>query len=186
MDGKPQEMGLVVWCYYPGNGDYFYITERIGDQVNGHQFRGSFKADMSLCEDPDVDKSKTVAQCFDRSNLYGNGIDQVKLYGFNAIVRKNPAYWTPGNGAPRRADAVITPYTDGVESTPAYIVYPLNAGAESTGTVTSVAELASSRVVESVRYYNIMGMESEQPFEGINIVVTRYSDGSSSTAKVLR
>ena len=88
------------------------------------------------------------------------------------------------NGAPRRVD--VAPYYDGTETNPAYIVYPLNAGAKSTGTVTSVAELASSRVVESVRYYNIMGMESEQPFEGINIVVTRYSDGSSSTAKVLR
>ena len=31
-----------------------------------------------------------------------------------------------------------------------------------------------------------MGMESETPFEGVNIVVTRYSDGSSSTYKVLR
>lgn len=185
MDGKPQEMGLVVWCYYPGNGDYFYIPARVGDQVNGHQFHGSFKADMSLCEDPNVDKSKTVAQCFDRSNLGGNGIDQVKLYGFNAIVRKNPAYNSgSSNGAPRRVD--VAPYYDGTETNPAYIVYPLNAGAKSTGTVTSVAELASSRVVESVRYYNIMGMESEQPFEGINIVVTRYSDGSSSTAKVLR
>lgn len=185
MDGKPQEMGLVVWCYYPGNGDYFYIPARVGDQVNGHQFHGSFKADMSLCEDPNVDKSKTVAQCFDRSNLDGNGIDQVKLYGFNAIVRKNPAYNSgSSNGAPRRVD--VAPYYEGTETNPAYIVYPLNAGAKSTGTVTSVAELASSRVVESVRYYNIMGMESEQPFEGINIVVTRYSDGSSSTAKVLR
>ena len=188
MDGKPQEMGLVVWCYYPGNGDYFYIPERIGDQVNGHQFHGSFKADMSLCEDPDVSTANgggAIVNCFAPSNADGNGIDQVKLYGFNAIVRKNPAYNSgSSNGAPRRVD--VAPYYEGTETNPAYIVYPLNAGAKSTGTVTSVAELASSRVVESVRYYNIMGMESEQPFEGINIVVTRYSDGSSSTAKVLR
>lgn len=188
MDGKPQEMGLVVWCYYPGDGDYFYITERIGDQVNGHQFHGSFKADMSLCEDPDVSTANgggAIVNCFAPSNADGNGIDQVKLYGFNAIVRKNPAYNSgSSNGAPRRVD--VAPYYEGTETNPAYIVYPLNAGAKSTGTVTSVAELASSRVVESVRYYNIMGMESEQPFEGINIVVTRYSDGSSSTAKVLR
>lgn len=188
MDGKPQEMGLVVWCYYPGNGDYFYIPARVGDQVNGHQFRGSFKADMSLCEDPDVSTANgggAIVNCFAPSNADGNGIDQVKLYGFNAIVRKNPAYNSgSSNGAPRRVD--VAPYYEGTETNPAYIVYPLNAGAKSTGTVTSVAELASSRVVESVRYYNIMGMESEQPFEGINIVVTRYSDGSSSTAKVLR
>jgi hypothetical protein len=31
-----------------------------------------------------------------------------------------------------------------------------------------------------------MGMGSGQPFQGFNIVVTRYSDGSISTVKVMR
>ena len=42
------------------------------------------------------------------------------------------------------------------------------------------------KVVANVRYYNIMGQESKAPFEGINIVVTRYTDGTTSTAKILR
>jgi hypothetical protein len=37
-----------------------------------------------------------------------------------------------------------------------------------------------------VRYYNLMGVESEKPFEGINIVVTRYADGSVSSSKIMR
>lgn len=44
----------------------------------------------------------------------------------------------------------------------------------------------NGKTIKSVRYYNMMGMESETPFEGINIVVTYYSDGTRSTAKVLR
>ena len=31
-----------------------------------------------------------------------------------------------------------------------------------------------------------MGMDSKTPFEGINIVVTRYTDGSTSTYKVMK
>ena len=194
MDGKPQEMGMVVWCYYPGSGDYFYIPERAGDQVNGHRFHGNFKADMSLCEDANVSTQhgSTVESCYpNASNKLGNDIEQVALYGFNAIVRKNPAYnWTGRNGAPRRVDVV--PYEDGMEKDadgnlrPAFIIYPINAAANATGTVTAVAEFTADKAVESVRYYNIMGMESKKPFEGINIVVTRYTDGSTSTTKILR
>ena len=194
MDGKPQEMGMVVWCYYPGSGDYFYIPERAGDQVNGHRFHGNFKADMSLCEDANVSTQhgSTVKSCYpNASNDLGNDIEQVALYGFNAIIRKNPAYnWTGRNGAPRRVDVV--PYEDGMEKDadgnlrPAFIIYPINAAANATGTVTAVAEFTTDKAVESVRYYNIMGMESKTPFEGINIVVTRYTDGSTSTTKILR
>ena len=40
--------------------------------------------------------------------------------------------------------------------------------------------------VVDVTYYNMQGMQSSKPFDGINIVVTRYSNGSVSTTKVLR
>ena len=40
-------------------------------------------------------------------------------------------------------------------------------------------------VVET-KYYNAAGVESDVPFKGVNIMVTRYSDGSTSTVKVLK
>ena len=185
MDGKPQEFAMVVWAYYPGNGDYFYAPMQVNDQVNGHNFNGIFKADMSLCEDILITHESAVMDCFDASNENGNSIDNVKMYGFNAIVRKNPAYWTPNaNGAPRRVD--VAPNTDGMETIPAYIVYPLNAGENANGTVTDVTEVNVEKKVVNVRYFNVMGMESEQPFDGINIIVTSYSDGSRSAIKVLK
>jgi len=33
-------------------------------------------------------------------------------------------------------------------------------------------------------YYNVMGQQSSKPFDGINIVVKRYSDGTTSSTKV--
>ena len=35
-------------------------------------------------------------------------------------------------------------------------------------------------------YYNAQGIESDKPFDGVNIVITRYSDGSSRTAKIVK
>lgn len=40
--------------------------------------------------------------------------------------------------------------------------------------------------VASVKYYNAAGVESDKPFQGVNIVVTRYSDGSTTTTKILK
>lgn len=40
--------------------------------------------------------------------------------------------------------------------------------------------------IVSVTYYNAQGMKSDKPFDGINIIVTRYSDGTATTTKVMR
>ena len=51
---------------------------------------------------------------------------------------------------------------------------------------TSVEELDAARTVSSVVYYNLAGQQSAQPVSGVNIVVTTYSDGSTTTAKVIK
>ena len=47
-------------------------------------------------------------------------------------------------------------------------------------------EDVTNKTVAGVKYYNLMGVESNEPFNGVNIVVTRYTDGSISTSKVLK
>ncbi len=183
MDAKPQEFCKVVWAYMIGTDDnYFVAPMQEGDDINGLNFNGSFLADMSLCEEAEITCETQARNCFDPSNAQQYGNEQA-LYSFNAIVRKNPTspVWSGTSNAPRH----IQPKSDGKETVPAYIVYPLNAGANSE-IITAVRELSTDKTIDSVRYFNIMGMESEQPFHGINIVVTRYTDGTTSTAKVLR
>lgn len=51
---------------------------------------------------------------------------------------------------------------------------------------TAISTIAGIAQVESVRYYNVAGIESEKPFAGMNIVVTRYSDGTTTTTKVVK
>ena len=185
MDAKPQEYCKVVWAYFEDNSNYFVAPEREGDLINGLRLHGSFLADMSLCEDQSVTAERTAQDVFAASNS-GSGNTSV-LYGFRAIVRKNsnsPAWSGGSNGAPSR----IAPFSDGMETPqPAYIVYPLE-GQNSSENVTGVEELlnVNTKTVVSVHYYNMMGMESRTPFDGINVVVTRYSDGSTSTLKVIK
>jgi len=40
--------------------------------------------------------------------------------------------------------------------------------------------------IESQTYYNALGMKSNRPFDGVNIIVTRYTDGTVTTTKVIR
>lgn len=44
----------------------------------------------------------------------------------------------------------------------------------------------TGKAVAGVKYYNIAGVESDRPFQGVNIEVTRYTDGSKSTRKILK
>ena len=50
---------------------------------------------------------------------------------------------------------------------------------------TAIENLNADQVV-GVTYYNPAGIESSTPFKGVNIVVTRYSDGSTTTTKILK
>ena len=51
---------------------------------------------------------------------------------------------------------------------------------------TAVEEIAAGKTVASVAYYNLAGQQSRQPVDGVNIIVTTYTDGTRSTAKVVK
>lgn len=51
---------------------------------------------------------------------------------------------------------------------------------------TAVNDLNSAKAVSSVKYVNVAGAESNVPFDGVNIMVTTYADGTTQTAKVIK
>ena len=51
---------------------------------------------------------------------------------------------------------------------------------------TAINDVNADKAVKSVRYYNVAGCESNVPFNGLNIVVKTYADGTTSTAKVIK
>lgn len=52
--------------------------------------------------------------------------------------------------------------------------------------LTAVDEIDATKTVASVAYYNLSGQQSAQPVDGVNIVVTTYTDGTRTTAKVIK
>ena len=52
-------------------------------------------------------------------------------------------------------------------------------------TITAVEDVNADKAVAGVKYVNMAGMTSDKPFDGVNIVMTSYTDGTTSTAKVI-
>ena len=52
-------------------------------------------------------------------------------------------------------------------------------------TVTGI-EAIDGKAVASVRYINVAGMSSDKAFDGVNIVVTTYTDGTKAVTKVVK
>ncbi len=155
---KANEYANVVWAVYNSNDGAFYLPTPQGS-ANAQEFKAAFKVDYSL-------NSNNAPQLTDG-----------KLYSFEALVKEVAT--TEAKSAPRKAayDATVAPSTK-------FVVYPLNLDADKVAT--GVNDVNSTKEVKGVSYFNMMGVESAQPFDGVNIMVTTYTDGTSSAAKVLR
>ena len=164
---KPMEPALVEWLIWDGNQFVTPPKASYGtNSWNQANLKGSFDVNFDYIESGEI-----------------SSIEQLTAnYGYSmpsAIVRLN----TPspnGNQAPRRAG-----------ETTKYVVYPLviednGSRIYDDGVITDVARVVGQREVTSTEYYNVAGIRSDRPWQGVNIVVMRYSDGTTSASKMLR
>ena len=88
-------------------------------------------------------------------------------YNFKAIIRKTASGLRDVNGGN-------------------YEVYPLDLdeGIDPATAINSIT--AGNGEVKSVKYVNVAGMVSDTPFQGVNIVVTEYTDGTRTATKMLK
>lgn len=63
------------------------------------------------------------------------------------------------------------------------LILPLEAGVSKD--LSGVEAVNAGKTVVGVTYYNVAGMAADKPFDGVNIVETRFSDGSRAVVKVL-
>lgn len=154
---KANEYANVVWAVYNSNDGAFYLP--IQNNVQG--FKAGFKVDYSF-------NSSATPELKD-----GN------VYSFEALVKEVAVATTDAKSAPRKVayDSTVTPSTK-------FVVYPLDL--DDIKVATGVNDVNSAKEVKGVSYFNMMGVESAQPFDGVNIMVTTYTDGTSSAAKVIR
>lgn len=50
----------------------------------------------------------------------------------------------------------------------------------------AVENINAGKAVAGVKYYNVAGVAADEAFDGVNIVVTKYVDGTQSVAKVVK
>ena len=157
---KANEYANVVWAVYNGTDGAFYLPSHKGS-ANAQEFKAAFKVDYSL-------NSVATPELVDG-----------EMYSFEALVKEVAVATTDAKSAPRKTayDSTVAPSTK-------FVVYPLDLDANKVAT--GVNDVNSAKEVKGVSYFNMMGVESAQPFEGVNIMVTTYTDGTSSAAKVLR
>lgn len=51
---------------------------------------------------------------------------------------------------------------------------------------TGITSADAAKQVKLVVYYNLGGLKSAEPFDGVNVVVTTYTDGSKQTSKLVK
>ena len=69
-------------------------------------------------------------------------------------------------------------------NTPTYFV--MDKLTVSTSIATAVNDVDVNKQVAGVKYVNMAGIESSKPFDGVNIVVTTYTDGTKASTKVIK
>lgn len=167
MNPKDGEWAIVAWAVWDKATQAFYVPAKDDEGTNAHGFAGGFKVDLRYNEGDITD-----VEMLDEQSDKGQNV-----YTFPALIVKNTA---TSASAPRRA--AIKPDTRELSTT--YTVYPLSLSAGSV--VTGVSTVDQAKTVRSVVYYNLQGMASPTPHAGLNVVVTRYTDGSTQVAKVMR
>lgn len=191
---RPKDQEVVqVWAVWLGEKDYYdsFSDEHRTDSVfvvydtnpdegyNSLAIDGAFRVeswDYNINQTDDSGKPTS----------YGPPTGELRKdfdYTFHAAIQYTPYNPSePNKKVPSKAPMAS------VSDDPEYFnVYPLDMTSPD-DTVTGVKEVQSRDAVSivDIRYYNIMGQESTTPFDGINIMVVRYKDGSMISKKILK
>ena len=173
MNPKIQEVATVTYAVW--NGTCFVIPAKAGGNNQG-DFDGAF----------------SVAWTY---NAYGdqkNNLQANTAYQFKAVLNTGDAKLNSyaNTGAKAGENAAGTVIGKEVDPQAGKVVYALNlqGGSDSQNIITAIQDVVdgTGKAVAGVKYYNLAGIESDRPFEGVNIVVTTYTDGSRSSSKVLK
>ena len=162
---KSYSLGSAV-----GDVDVPYYDEDAHDTENIVYYRGTFGAQKVRTNEPESDTS-----------VLDENID-VGFFARIYFTREANLAALSNSGAPIHTLAEGDLPADGkfymVEAKADYTIKP--------GNIPTAVENLNARQVIGVKYYNVAGIESDAPFDGVNIVVTRYSDGSTTTTKILK
>ncbi len=188
VEPKPNEFSQIFWTIYSEADDAFYALKNTG-------FTGTINVDWSY-HDPYYKNGENMIEPFkdDEENNCGKNPGTLKnlngYSGWYAIVKfaeetADANITTKSSTGTQYETGDVAPSTN---ATGKYTVYPICLTDENI--ITAIETIGADKAVgmrtlKSTRYYNMMGVESSTPFQGVNIIVREYTDGSRETSKVI-
>ena len=170
------ESPLVQGKYGSGTRDYFFMTPKRNEWAHivyavPNEDRTAFTVPESRAgiNGHNFAGEVSVSWLYNADGDVSSALSTSDAYVFDAIVKEN----VPVISAPARVAAQSR-----------YTIFPLNINRNNP--VTAVSSVSEAATVERVIYYNLQGQSSAKPHEGVNIVKTVYTDGSTRVDKVVK
>ena len=175
VEPKPNELAEIYWSIY--NEGAFYAYKNAG-------FDGTIEVDWSYHDPGYTDANMITTEGLDL-DACGIAPDLTNFNGFSgwlAIIKFNET--TAAQYASAYGDDDISPSSS---RTAKYTVYPIRLNDDMATAIETITpdKASGMRSLKSTRYYNMMGVESSTPFQGVNIIVKEYSDGSRESSKAI-
>ena len=170
------ESPLVQGKYGNATRDYFFMTPKRNEWAHivyavPNEDRTAFKVPESRAgiNGHNFAGEVSVSWLYNADGDVSDVLSTSDAYVFDAIVKENVTVIS----APARVAAQSR-----------YTIFPLNINRSNP--VTAVSSVSEAAAVERVIYYNLQGQSSAEPHEGVNIVKTVYTDGSTRVDKVVK
>lgn len=148
-------------------GSYVYTK----DKINAYDADGIWNAEKQNAIFGAVDALATETV---------NGVETIMKDELEIIVR----FYYKAKGATAASSSNLT-FNAGNRAKEVPMFYAAE-GSKSPSPATAVSEISYYGEIVSTTYFNVQGMQSDKPFDGINIVVTRFSNGTTSVSKVVK
>lgn len=172
-----------VWCTYPAARS-FRVTSQ-GYLVDDGPLTAPFRVDSKWTTEDETVIGRKLEHGEDRDDCpwaFGVPVDEDPR-NVEFIIR---FYYKKKVSEPGLQPGGSKGNRDEGEEDEGEMFYVVDTRGNGQGIVTGIESVFSTSEVLSRTYVNAQGMQSDKPFEGLNIVITRYSDGTTSTTKYVR
>lgn len=181
VEPKPNEFAEIDWTIY--NQGAFYAYKNAG-------FDGTIEVDWSY-HDPGYSYANMTNNIGFDPEACGIAPDLIDMNGYTGwlAIIKLAEETTPASTSSKGSD---TQFNEGDVSpstnrSAKYTVYPILLNDDFLTAIQTINtdKASGMRTLKATRYYNMMGVESSTPFQGVNIIVKEYTDGSRESSKAI-
>ncbi len=180
VEPKPNELAEIDWAIF--NEGAFYAYSQSG-------FDGTINVDWSYHDPGYSDANMTSNTGLDLDECGkdpGTLIDLNGYSGWLAIIKlaETPATQNAPGMKGQYDEDDLAPSSGRAAK---YTVYPILLNDDFATAIQTINsdKATGMRTLKRTRYYNLMGVESSTPFQGVNIIVKEYTDGSRESRKVI-